>query len=233
MLHAFFGTDVVEVRERAHTFLNTYEEEGYDIVHVTPDSYMEGMLAELAGSAPLFTEAQAILLDTPSEKREFFDEVMDDLAVLSESNNIFVLIEGGLAALQKKQLQKYAQTFEDITAPKGERFNIFSLADALLRRDKKSLWVLLIQARSGGFSNEEVLGALLWQVKVLRLAEKARSAEEAGQKPFVYSKAKRALTKFTGGEPGILSRQLLTIYHEGHLGKRDIEVALERWVLEL
>jgi hypothetical protein len=68
---------------------------------------------------------------------------------------------------------------------------------------------------------------------MLRLAERTKSAEEAGQKPFVYSKAKRALSAFKEGELDSISRDLLSIYHDGHLGKRDIDLALERWVLTL
>jgi hypothetical protein len=50
-------------------------------------------------------------------------------------------------------------------------------------------------------------------------------------KDFPYNKAKRSLTKFTPGDVTTLSQSLLELYHDGHGGIRDIDLALEEWVL--
>jgi len=102
-----------------------------------------------------------------------------------------------------------------------------------MQQDELLAWILLAKAWRNNLSNEEIIGTLYWQVKMLRLVERTKNAEEAGQKPFVYSKAKRSLRQFTEGELDSLSRDLLSIYHEGHLGRRDMDSALERWVLSL
>lgn len=233
MLSVFFGNDVIQVRKRAFDFVHTLTEDGSGITHITPDHYEEGMILDMAESASLFGGVQVCIIDTPSEDQAMYASVVERLKMMKTSPHHFILIESALTAPEKKKFEVHATTFEEATAEKKERFNTFLLTDALLRRDKKSLWILLNEAWREGISNEEIIGVLLWQVKILRLAEKTKSAEAAGQKPFVYQKAKRALSNFKKGELDSISRDLLTVYHDGHLGKVDTGLALERWVLSL
>jgi DNA polymerase III delta subunit len=233
MIFAYFGTDTIGVRKAAHDLAGTYLERGMTLRSVTPETYVTGVLSDLAGAVSLFEDKQVVILDTPSANPEMFEAAFGGLELLAESENVFIFIEEKLLAPEKKRLEKYAERATELNAEKAERFNAFGLADAFLRRDKKSLWILLMKAWEAGLSDEEIIGTLYWQVKMLRLAERTKSAEEAGQKPFVYSKAKRALSAFKEGELDSISRDLLSIYHDGHLGKRDIDLALERWVLTL
>jgi DNA polymerase III delta subunit len=233
MLYAFYGSDVVRVRQKAHEFLDTYEEKGVTVERISPENYVAGSIEDAAGSASLFVGVQVYVIDTPSGDTEMFERVFGVLDMLKESDNTFVLIEEGLLAAQKKVLQKYAETCVELTKVKDARFNAFSLADAFAARDKKSLWMLLLEARRNGLSAEEIIGTLYWQVKALRLATITKHASEAGMKDFPYNKAKRALTKFGKGDIERLSRELLSIYHDGHAGTRDIDIALETWTLKL
>ncbi len=66
---------------------------------------------------------------------------------------------------------------------------------------------------------------------LIGLAARTSSPEEAGMKDFPYKKAKQSLSKFEKGEVDRLSRSLLELYHHGHQGLRDLDVALEEWVL--
>ena len=50
-------------------------------------------------------------------------------------------------------------------------------------------------------------------------------------KDFSYNKAKRALGTFKEGEVAALSESLLRAYHDARLGKLELDLALERWVL--
>lgn len=233
MLIAFYGTDTIRVREKAYDFVHAREEKGIRAVQITSENFSTGVLEDAAGGTSLFGEQQLFVIDTPSEDAEMLALVFDNLEMLSESPNTFVLIERGLLASQKKKLEKYAEECTELAADKKNTFNIFSLTEALLRRDKKSLWMLLLKARGAGASDEEIIGTLFWQIKTLRLAERSGSAEETGLKSFSYTKAKRALLKFKEGEIDKLSRDLVTLYHDGHQGKRDLDIALERWVLSV
>lgn len=233
MLYVFSGTDTIRVREKALSFARSCIGDGGEVVSITVQGYTQGILTEYAQSVSLFGVPRIIVLDTLSEQREIFAEVLEILPVLSESPHTFVLIEGALITSEKKRLTTYATRVEGIDAPKDEPFNTFALCDALLARDKKTLWVLLIQARYAGVSDEAIIGILFWQIKTLRLVVRTKSADEAQMKPFVYQKAKRALAVFRDGELDTFSRDLLRIYHDGHLGKCDMMLSLESWVLRI
>ena len=100
-----------------------------------------------------------------------------------------------------------------------------------LKRIKKNLWMLLQEARLAGLRPEEIAGMLWWQLKAMRIAAVSSSAVEAGMKEYPFKKASGALRNFSEGEIELLSKGLLSLYHEGHQGLRDMELALEEWVL--
>ena len=233
MLHVYFGNDTTHVRQKAFDFIRTLSGEKTDVTAITAEGYEEGMIIDVAEGVSLFGEGQVFLVDTLSEDQTAFISLQSHVETMQTSSHNFVIIERALTAAEKKVMTKHAATIEEITAEKKERFNAFLLTEALLRKDKKSLWLLLTEAWREGLSNEEIIGILFWQVKIVRLAEKTKSAEEADQKPFVYSKAKRALSMFKKGEANQISRELLALYHEGHAGKVDTSIALEQWVLKL
>lgn len=232
MLCVFYGNDAVGVRTQA---LECLKERGAggEVVTLDADTFTLDILEHFLGAMPLFGVAQTLCIDTVSESAEAFAKVAEYAPALAAAANLFVVVEGGLTAAQKKLFAPHAECMVEVTKKADERFNTFALADAFLKRDKKSLWILLTQALAEGVSSEEIIGTLYWQIKILRLASATRSAEEAGQKPFVYDKAKRALSLFREGEIRSLSCSLLAVYHEGHRGVRDIAHGLEAWVLSL
>jgi DNA polymerase III delta subunit len=234
MLHVYYGNDVTRVRQKAFEFLQSVVEEDALVTKVTPESYGTGMLEELTAGTSLFGGTQVVLMDTLSEGgADIFAEIIEGLEAMEASVNRFIMIEAALAAAEKKKVEAKATKAIEVTGEKKEKFNAFLMTDALLRKDKKSLWLLLQEAWKQGLSNEEIIGVLFWQIKTLRLVEKTKSAEEAGQKPFVYQKAKRALGSFKEGELDRLSEGLLVAYHDGHMGRVDTGLALEKWVLSL
>ena len=233
MLKVWCGNDTVSVRQTVFELVSELEEKGMTVTAIDSDSYVPGVLADAAGATSLFGGEELYVLDTPSSNKEFAEEVSESLEALRESSNTFLVIEGALLAPQKKPYQKYAETFEEIKAAAGERFNVFAMADALSRKDKKTLWLLLQEAKAAGLSEEEIIGTLWWQLKSLRLAAVTNSASEAGMKDFPYNKAKRSLNKFAPSELETTSHKLLSVYHDGHAGLRDIDLALEHWVLTL
>ncbi len=239
MLYVFTGADPIAVRARAHTFVDGYEEQGSRVERLTAEECSADLLRDRATAQSLFLsttdrEPAVIVLDTPSEKATAQEVVVTLAPVLAESSHVFVLIEQKLLVIPTRELKKYATEYHEIAGSDvTEKFNVFSLADALARRDRKSLWILLLRAGQAGLSPEEIIGTLFWQIKTMRLVTQTKNAEEAGLKPFVYTKAKRAVEKFTRDELTDVSRQLVTLYHEGHLGNVDMTYALERWVLSL
>lgn len=233
MLVVYCGNDTIGVREKAFAEVSKYEKKGYTLERVDAENYAAGVLQDAAGATSLFGDQTVYVIDTPSTSKDFYADVTEHLEILRESENPFIVIEGSLLAPEKKKFAKYAQSLEEVKGESSERFNSFALAEALAKRDKKSLWLLLQEARLSGSSDEEIIGILWWQLKALRLAAKTKSAQEAGMKDFPYNKAKRALGNFKDGDVERISHSLLSVYHDGHLGKRDIDLALEKWCLTL
>jgi len=232
MLEVYCGNDVIKVREAA---FGAAEKQAADatLTVLDTDTYVPGALNDAVGATSLFGGGEVYVLDTPSSNDDFATETKALLDAMAASPNSFIILEGSLLAAAKKPYQKHASTFEEIKGEKAERFNTFALADALARKDKKSLWLLLQEATKSGIAAEEIIGILWWQLKSLRLAALTKTAAEAGMKDFPYNKAKRSLSTFKDGELTTLSHALLAVYHDGHAGTRDIDLALEHWLLTL
>jgi DNA polymerase III delta subunit len=230
MLAVFYGTDRKAVRDAGKAYTDNV---GVPVTVVDESSFFVGQIASSIGAASLFGGAECFLLDTPPSDEDFESEVMGSLAEMAASENVFVVLEGQLLADAKKKYTKHATTVEEYTAQKEERFNVFQIAEAFAKKDKKQMWVLLQQARALGIRDEETIGIIWWQLKSLRLAKVTRSAEEAGMKDYPYKKTSQALRNFKDGEVEALSSSLLGLYHEGHQGKKEIEVSLEQWVLTI
>jgi DNA polymerase III delta subunit len=233
MLHVFFGNNPIQIRQAAYACAALYEEKGVKLSRIDTDTFVSGMLLEAAQSASLFGEKEVYLVDTPSSDAVFNAEVCGSLEDLHTSANIFIVIEESLLAAEKKTYTKFADSIDEIKEEKGAPFNVFALADSLLRKDKKMLWLGLCEARDAGLSSEEIIGTLWWQLKTLRLSAVTKNATEAGMKDFPYNKAKRSLSYFAPRELEALSHALLSVYHKGHQGEVDIEMALEAWTLSI
>ncbi|MCA9361662.1 hypothetical protein KC845_03860 [Candidatus Kaiserbacteria bacterium] len=233
MLYVFCGSDTIAVRNQAFAFIHDFEDKGVNVRRIDIDLYQPNLFSDLVGAQSLFGEQELYLLDTLSQETTVADDVLSHLEAFAGSNNIFVVIEGTLLATPKKQFAKHATKLVEVKGVSEERYNPFGMADALLKKDKKSLWLLYQAAKQAGLSAEEIIGTLWWQVKMLRLAEVCDSASEAGVKDFPFNKAKRALASYKSGEVKTLARQLLIIYHDGHGGGKDIDIDLERWMLKV
>jgi len=231
MLHVYFGTDRQKVRDAAGDFLKKNLPPDGTLHTVEASSFSPGQVTDSLEASSLFGGAQWFMFDTPSSEEEFQAAVTSSLKEMQSSTNTFIILEGALLAPAKKQYAKYTASIEEFTAAKNAAFNSFVMADALASKDRKKLWLLLQEARLNGLAPEAIIGILWWQLKSLQLVAVTRTAAEAGMKEFPYSKTKRALSTFAPGEVSQLSYSLLRLYHDGHAGVRDIDLALERWVL--
>lgn len=235
MLYIYCGTATEAVRTAAHQRIALLKEAdpGAVLGSIDPVNYEVGQLQALAGSVALFGGVGVYLIDRPSENVVCWEELRRDAADLAHSAHHFVVIEGVLTAADKRMLTEEAVLLEEYKGEAAKRVDTFVLCDALARKDKRSLWMHLQEVVAAGVSAEEVVGVLWWQLKMLRLAAATKSASEAGVKDFPYNKAKRALVNFKTGELEVLALSLLALYHDGHAGKRDIDLALEEWVLRV
>jgi DNA polymerase III delta subunit len=230
MLMIFYGTDRIGVRDAANSEIETL---GAVASLIDETTYEAGAVASVVGATSLFGGSECFLVDTPSSSEEFYQEVLAALPDLAASQNTFIVLEQVLLAETKKKYAKHASVIEEFSIEKRERFDTFAIAEALARRDKKQLWVLMMRAKENGLREEEIIGMLWWQLKALRLAKRTDTPVEAGMKEYPYKKAKQSLRYFKDGDVETLARSLLTVYHDAHRGKRDLNLALEEWVLNV
>lgn len=233
MYVVFYGTDRERIRDAATEYIDARRVSDGRLTIIDATDFVSGQLHEALGATSLFGGSEYYILDTPSGNSEFQTELHEALSELAASANTFVVLEGPLLAAAKKKLGQHAAEIAEYSTKPQTRYNLFSLAEALAAKNKRQLWVLLQTARQHGLRAEEIIGILWWQLKSLRLAAATTSAAEAGMKEFPYNKARRALGAFAPGEVERIAQALLEVYHDGHAGLRDMDIALEEWVLSL
>lgn len=235
MLYVFFGTDTKKVADQAHKLVTGLLAKRPDaqVFSIEAGSYTEADLDPLIESSGLFVEKHLVVLKDLFDSAESRESIVPRLPALAASSNIFILTERTLLAAHKKELTKHAAQVEEHTEvdKKAREFNVFTLSDALMARNRRELWLRYVEARRAGIAPEQIQGTLHFAVKALIAAQTASSADEAGQKPGVYSRARRGASLYSRDELVGLSRSLITCYHEAHRGRYDLDVALERWCL--
>lgn len=230
MIYVFAGTDSEKRQAAVSSLLEKYSEASsfrFDDLNKNP-----GDLYNLIGGDDLFAEMRLVIIDKLLET-DFGMQVLEHLSKLSESKNIFVIIENSLGKDTVKALEKEAKDVRvfDLPKVKDDRFNIFQITDAFGARDKKNSWVLMQKALRQDIAPEEILNILIWQVKNLLLTKGAKSMKETGLSPFVHDKSLKYSNNFEAKELQGISRNLAKLYHESHLGL-DLGPNLELFLLK-
>jgi DNA polymerase III delta subunit len=255
MLYVILGTDRVTSRAKFASLRDTLMRKRFDasVSVFDADTFDVRSLGALVGGVGLFGDKALVVLDGILGDERTRKDCIDALPDIVASENVFLLYEEKVDATTKKALEKYAEKIEVYDMPKqssrspmpksasflSERgrmcaeFNPFHLADAVGARDRKRAWVLLSKARMCDIAGEELHGTLFWQIKVMILAKHARTADEAGLKPFVFSKAKHVSAQIPDEELLSMSRNLVHMYHDAHRGGAPLHDALEEYVLSL
>jgi hypothetical protein len=232
MIHLFYGTDTIASRSAALKCVDDCLERGFRLERLEAADLSLGRIADMAGAVSLFGEETVYLIDTPSEDEDRFAMLLGSLPALGTSSNTMVVIERAVLAPIKKQFEKVDATITEYKASAAaSTHDPFLINNALVARDKKTLWMLFCRSVALGIPVEETVGIIWWQLKTLRLVSMYPSADAAGMKSFPYDKAKRALRNFKPGEVEELSRSLLRVYHDARAGKLDMVLGMEGWVL--
>jgi len=238
MLYVIYGTDTVKAREKAGALRGVLQKKKPDasLFSMSAEDVSFERLDELTSGQGLFENKYIIFSDCIFDNKEMHDVIFEKLVSIKESPNIFIMLEGKLTKEIQKKLEKHAEKMEVhdlLEKPKKESNEMFALADALGRRDKRDFWVLYRKAIDHDAVPEEIHGIFWWQLKSIALAQTGLSPAETGLNPFVHSKAKGFAKNFTRDEIEFSLSKLVRMYHEAHRGKIDFEIALEKFALDL
>ena len=234
MLYVYIGTDAKRTGDALNRALRGMQER-------VPEAHIERItdeeefldIAALISASGLFHNARIIVLDGVCERSESKEELFSFLQEMEASGHLFFVRERTLSNSEVKKLEQHATKLVryDVDEKKTQPPSVFSLSDALLARDKKQLWIHLVQALRRGSEAEELHGILFWGAKTLALASRAKTPEEAGLHAFVYKKAKGSLSKFTTEEVQKLVGVLTELPHTARRSGIPLEYALEEFVL--
>lgn len=205
MLYLFFGTD----REAASAALAKALGKYANVVRITDANSLSDLEAALRG-AGMFGEKRTVVLDSVFGNEEMRDVVLRQLAALGESEEQFYLLEGKLDADTRKRIEKHAEKAEKFDAKKErESGEIFSLAYALKRGDKKALWVGYQRALLDDAAPEAIHGILFWGAKDMHMKTKGAEQMRAAK----------------------LLAELAELPHEARRSGFEFEYALEKYIL--
>ena len=236
MLYLIYGTDTYKARKKLHQLLDLAQKKrpGAEIFKITTENWSEAQFDELLVSQGLFESKYTVVLDNLFEKKDSKVYILEHLKDMAESEQIFLMLESFVDAPSLKKITASAKQVQEfkIAESKKQEFNIFSITDSLLEKDKKNLWISYLDFIRKGAEAEEIHGIFFWQVKNMILASGARSQTETGLSPFVYKKASSGGRNYKPDELKIMSSELVEMTHKVRQGEGQLEVMLEKWILE-
>lgn len=237
MLYFLYGSDKDKARQKSADLVIALQKKKPDasLFKLTDENFEEGSLDEYIGGQGLFENKYIVLADGLMDDKGRREMLAKRLGDIKESQNIFIFREGEIDKATKTKVEKHAEKVQEFTIEEKKKqldeFKIFTLTDALGRKDRKGLWMLYREAKQEDVEDEQIHGILFWQIKNMILATECKSAKEAGINPFVFSKAQGFARNFPLGELKKKSSELISLYHDARRGVHDFDSAMERWIL--
>ena len=210
MIFFFTGTD----RKKAYAAMNAavkkLSKKESRIVRISDANQSEDLRAALGGKG-MFDESRIAVFNGVLANEEMRTEMLDSLAHMRDSEEVFFVLEEKPDAATRKQIEKYAEKSERYDSPSGKKdAGIFAIADALKHADKKGRWVNYQKQLAENAAPEAIHGILFWAAKDMLLKSRT-DAEKARAKRFIA--------------------ELAELPHESRRRGIELEYALELFVL--
>lgn len=229
MIHVFVGTDREAKKGSLGDLLQKYTDR--EVLYFDSESFdQDTFLNSLSGGDMFSQKYVAVLREVAFDQKH---GVFEKFSNMKNSETVFIVMEEGILKAGVELLKPHASAWKVMDLPKGreDKFNIFGITDAFGARDKKATWVMLQKALRSGVASEEVLNILIWQAKNLLITKREAVMKNTGLSPFVYEKARKYSGNYTLPELESMSRSLVSMFHESHLGM-ETEPNLEKFLLK-
>lgn len=237
MLYIIYGSDSEKTRSKLHELLELARKKRpeAELFLLNTENWSETQFDELLISRGLFEQKYTVVLDKLFEKKDVKEYIIDRAEEMKSSEQIFLMLEGAIDAASLKKLSKNAEKIQEFVKKedKKQSYNIFSITNGLLEKDKKNLWIDYLTFLNMGAAPEEIHGILFWQVKNMILASCAGNQTETGLSPFVYKNALTGSRKYKTEELENLSSELVQMTHKVRSGEGELDIMLEKWILSV
>lgn len=236
MIYLFFGDNATSAKKKIRKLTEALISKKPDALHFYFDdrSLDNEFIKSIFQSTGLFAEHHIVVLDRTYGSLESKDLVKD----MKKSSHVFILFEENLQKKDLDYLKKHSEKFEEFKGKEKvkneDRSKIFKLTDALGSRDRKRLWSLYREylEEDGLPLEREIFPMLFWQIKGMLAIKNSKNAKEAGLKPFVFSKNKRYVEKYSQDDLRDLSRRMVKALVDSRRGK-DLENEIEKLILTI
>lgn len=237
MIYFLFGTDTHKARAKLHELLALAKKKRpeAELFKITTENWSEVQFDELLVSQGLFEQKYTVVFDNLFEKKDVKSYILERLEALKDSDQIFLFLEGSVDAASLKKIEKYSEKTQEFIKAESNKpsFNIFSITDGLLSKDKRKLWISYIDALKKGSAPEEIHGIFFWQIKNMILASRSKDQKDTGLSPFVYKNALSGTRNYKIEELVDMSEDLVQMTHKVRSGEGDLDIMLEKWVLSI
>jgi DNA polymerase III delta subunit len=245
MIYLLYGSDKDKARAKANKLVEGLRAKKPDasFFKMTAESWSEAQFDEYIHSQGLFEQKYIVLFDGMFDSKQTKEAAQKQITTAStlremkDSPHVFIFRESELDKVTLGKFEKNSVKVQEFgaerasSASSNSNINIFSLADALGKHDRKLLWVLYQKAKKAGIEDEQIHGMFFWQVKNMLIVRDAANALEAKLSPFVFGKAKTFTANFREGELGQISSRLISLYHDSRRGIHELNSALEHFIL--
>lgn len=241
MINYYWGNDREKVRKAARAALSARRENSPEapVIELTGEETSIENLREAFYSRPLSGGGTIVFLDHLTVNPVLTDFVADNLPILISSDNVFIFREdetmpslAAAVALAGGSAEEFRPSSGvEVSSPETKK--LFVLADALGWRDRQRAWLLYHDARRSDLSAEDIFWKFAWKVKTLLLVATASGGAILPLKPYPLAQARRQVGKYKVGELAKLSSRLVRLYHDARRGLADLDLALERLILEM
>ena len=207
MIYILYGNDI-----KNKTLYIKKQIKNASVVRIPANHLSSEVLFSYSEQNSLFGDEFVIILENPiSESEVVFDK--DILEKLKNSSTLFLVLEDDFLAEEVKKYKKYCEIVEKFELEKfiKKEINPFVIANTFGNKDKIGTWAMYRKLIEKGENTEAIVGMLFWKVKSMLLS---------GSGKFKESELKKQ------------SSELVDIYHKGHLGIIDMDIALEQFILK-
>ncbi|QQR76899.1 hypothetical protein IPJ63_01390 [Candidatus Nomurabacteria bacterium] len=238
MLHVFYGNDIEKRTKALERFLEKLKKDQFDIEYFSDSDISPQSLSSIIYCSNLFGSKTALVLKHSIDNEEKSVFVLEKISEMSDSENLFIIVETDLKKPVLKDLEHANAEIEFFKTEKkvAEKPVIFSFTDSFGSRDKKNAWIIFRKMRDDNVSAEEIIPALFWAIKnaliVYKQQQNKLSPESTKLSPFVHKKALSMTNKFSDIELSYFLESLNHIYHEARSGNRDLDKDLELFILK-